>query len=529
MRTLTPDKAGPREWIGLAVLTLPTILIALDMNVLHLAVPSLTEDLNPSSSQLLWIIDIYGFLIAGFLITMGNLGDRVGRRRVLLYGAAAFGLASVLAAFAPNANLLIVARALLGIAGATLMPSTMSLIRNMFAHAGQRRTAITVWMTSFMGGSAVAPLVGGIMLERLWWGSVFLLGVPVMLLLLAVGPWLLPEYRDPKPGRLDPLSVVLSVLAVLAVIYGLKAVAEDGVGVVPVAVVLAGVALAVGFVRRQRVLDDPLLDLKLLRIPEFSVSLSTQTIAVFSMGGVMLFMAQYLQLVAGLSPLESGLVMVPGTVFGIVGTLLLPRLVRWVRPAYLIGFGALLAAGGMLFFTQVDASGQLWLIVAGHIVVSLGFGPPMSLTADLIIGSAPPNKAGAAGAASETSGELGLALGVAIFGSIGTAIYRSNVAVPDAATAVQAETVEDTLGGAVSVARDLPGEAAAGLLESARSAFSTGMALGAGIGAVLVALISVLVVTKLRHLEAGTGDGEAEPEAAEPERVPESAEACRTA
>ncbi|MFO7496336.1 MAG: MFS transporter, partial [Desulfobacterales bacterium] len=186
----SPAKAGRREWIGLAVLMLPTLLIAMDLTVLHLAVPSLSTDLQPSSTQLLWIVDIYGFMIAGSLITMGTLGDRIGRRKLLLIGAAAFGLASTVAAFSPTADLLIAARALLGVAGATLMPSTMSLIRNMFLDSRQRTAAIGIWVSGFSVGSAIGPLVGGILLENYWWGSVFLLGVPVMIVLLIAGPLL---------------------------------------------------------------------------------------------------------------------------------------------------------------------------------------------------------------------------------------------------------------------------------------------------------------------------------------------------
>src|SRR5687767_7044603 len=229
----TPPRAGRREWIGLAVIALPCLLYSMDLTVLNVAVPHLSADLKPSSSQLLWIIDIYGFLVAGFLITMGGLGDRIGRRRLLLIGAVAFGAASVLAAFSTSAVMLIAARAVLGVAGATLMPSTLSLIRNMFHDPIQRTAAIGVWTTSFSVGGIIAPLLGGLLLEYFWWGSVFLVGVPVMLVLLAVGPVLLPEFRDPDAGRIDLVSAALSLLAILAVISGVKRIAEDGVGWLP--------------------------------------------------------------------------------------------------------------------------------------------------------------------------------------------------------------------------------------------------------------------------------------------------------
>src|SRR5687768_13525191 len=226
--TMTPARAGKREWIGLAAIALPCLLYAMDLTVLNLAVPKLSADLKPSSTQLLWIIDIYGFLVAGSLITMGTLGDRIGRRRLLMIGAVAFGVASVLAAFSRSAEMLIATRAVLGLAGATLAPSTLSLIRNMFLDADQRRVAIGVWITSYSVGAAIGPLVGGVLLEHFRWGSVFLIGVPVMVLLLVIGPSLLPEYRDPNAGRLDLLSAAMSLAAVLLVIYGLKKTAEDG-------------------------------------------------------------------------------------------------------------------------------------------------------------------------------------------------------------------------------------------------------------------------------------------------------------
>ncbi len=216
------ETAGRREWIGLAVLALPTLLASLDMSVLFLALPHLSADLGANSSQQLWILDIYGFMLAGFLVTMGTLGDRIGRRRLLMFGATAFGLASIVAAWSTSAEMLILARAALGIAGATLMPSTLALIRNMFHDARQRGVAIAVWMSCFMVGTAIGPLIGGVMLSMFWWGSVFLLAVPVMVILLVAAPTLLPEYRDAAAGRVDLTSVVLSLAAILPVIYGLK-------------------------------------------------------------------------------------------------------------------------------------------------------------------------------------------------------------------------------------------------------------------------------------------------------------------
>jgi MFS transporter, DHA2 family, multidrug resistance protein len=274
MNDTTPARATRREWIGLAVIALPCLVYAMDMTVLNLAVPAISTELKPTASQLLWIIDIYGFLVAGFLITMGTLGDRIGRRKLLLIGAAAFGAASVIAAFSHSAEMLIAMRALLGIAGATLAPSTMSLIRNMFHDERQRQFAIGIWIASFSLGGAIGPLVGGVMLQLFWWGSVFLLAVPVMALLLLLGPRLLPEYRDPNAGRVDLPSVAQSLTAVLAVIYGLKRIAEQGVSATSVAIVLAGLMIGVLFVRRQGTLAYPLLELKLFRQSRFAAAIA---------------------------------------------------------------------------------------------------------------------------------------------------------------------------------------------------------------------------------------------------------------
>jgi MFS transporter, DHA2 family, multidrug resistance protein len=302
-----PPPAGRREWIGLAVLALACLLYAMDLTVLHLAVPSLSADLQPTSSQLLWITDIYGFMVAGFLIAIGTLGDRIGRRRLLLLGAAAFGVVSVFAALSTSPEMLIASRALLGIAGATLAPATLSLIFSMFLDPRQRQVAIGIWITSFSVGGAIGPVLGGVLLERFWWGSVFLLALPVMALLLVLGPLVLPEYRAPDAGRLDLVSAAMSLLAVLALVFGLKRVAQDGIGPVAVAAVLVGLVVGVAFARRQLRLADPMIDLRLFRNRAFNASLATNLLGIFIVVGYFLFVAQYLQLVLGLSPLQAGI------------------------------------------------------------------------------------------------------------------------------------------------------------------------------------------------------------------------------
>src|SRR2546423_5522284 len=366
----TPQ-AGRREWIGLAVIALPCLLYSMDLTVLHLAVPHLTEALAPSSVQLLWIIDIYGFLLAGSLITMGTLGDRIGRRRLLLVGAAFFGAASVLAAFSRSATTLIVSRALLGLAGATIAPSTLSLIRNMFLDARERTTAISIWIITFSLGGAIGPLLGGVLLERFWWGSVFLLSVPVMILLLAVGPSLLPEYRDPDAGRPDVPSAALSIAAILAIIYGLKRTAQDGVSGVAIMSVVAGVMIGLVFVRRQKRLADPLIDLRLFRIPTFRASLVLYGGTILLLFGAFLFLPQYLQLVLGLSPLVGGLWTLPWAVGFLLGSLLTPALARRVRPAILMSWGlAVSAVGDFLLAAVGTGRGGLALFAVATFVLT---------------------------------------------------------------------------------------------------------------------------------------------------------------
>ncbi len=512
-------RAGRREWIGLAVLALACVLYSTDLTVLHLAVPQLSADLQPSSAQLLWIVDIYGFMVAGSLIMMGTLGDRIGRRRLLLIGASAFGVASVLAAFSTSAEMLIATRALLGLAGATLAPSTLSLIRNMFLDSHQRTVAIGVWITSFSVGGAIGPLLGGAMLEFFWWGSVFLLAVPVMAVLLVLGPALLPEFRDPNAGRPDPVSVVMSLVAVLSVIFGLKQIAQNGLGLVPALSIGCGVAVGVLFVRRQRRLADPLVDVGLFRRPAFSASLVTFTLAIFAMFGMFLYIAQYLQLVLGLSPLMTGLWMLPQSVGFIAGSMLAPVIVRRFRPASVMGAGLALTALGLGILAQIEGTSGLAFLVTGSIVMSLGLGPVFTLGTDLIISAAPPERAGAASGISETSAELGGALGIAVLGSIGTAIYRSELAgaLPAALPAEAARAARDTLGGALAVAEELPAPVGGVLVDVAHAAFTHGLRLSATIGCVLMIAVAVFAASLLRRLQpAGLGStqsdlGEAAP------------------
>lgn len=492
------EKAGRREWAGLLVIALPCVLYSMDLTVLNLALPSISAQLGPTSAQTLWIVDIYGFLVAGCLITMGNLGDRIGRRRLLLIGASAFAIASLLAAFAKSPNLLIAARALLGITGATLAPSTLSLIRNMFNDARERTIAIGIWTTSFSFGSAIGPVIGGAMLERFGWGSVFLLAVPVMLMLLVLGPRLLPEFRDAAAGPIDPVSALLSLSAVLSAIYGLKLWAAHGVGWEPLIAIASGLVLGTSFVRRQLTLADPLIDLKLFRSASFSVPLITYTLIAAVGLGFYVLCAQYLQLVLGFSPLRAGLWTLPGSIAVTLGSILAPAIVRRARPSVVMAGGFGLAAVGFTVLSQVGTFG-LTAVVIGTVLVYFGMGPIVTLGTDLVVSAAPPERAGAAAGISETSAELGGAVGIAILGSLATVTYRaamSDTAISQLSAAARA-LAGDTLSGAVQVAAGLSPAQATLLLHDARAAFTAALQLSAAVCAVVAAVAGVAAALAL--------------------------------
>lgn len=506
------DKATSKEWIGLLVLALPCLLIAMDMTVLHLAVPHLTASLDPTSDQLLWIVDIYGFFIAGSLITMGTLGDRIGRRKLLMIGGACFGAASVLAAFANTSEMLIFARGVLGLAGATLMPSTLSLIRNMFHNDKERSFAIAAWMTTFMVGTAAGPLLGGLVLSYFWWGAVFLLNVPVMALLLLVAPILLPEHKAEKFGKLDLYSAALSLCSILAIIYGVKLFAAYGGGTEAVLSTMLGLLGAWVFVRRQAKLDDPLLDLELLYRRTISVPIIVQTAAIFVGMAYFMFLSQSLQLVIGLSPIEAGMAMLPATVSGIVGSLGAPALISRFRPGSVMASALGLTAFGFGLLSLPGSVTNIYLLVTGATIFSLGITPVAMICTDMVVAAAPKDRAGSAAAMSETSAELGGALGIAILGSIGTAIYRQNMdeLIPNTLPDAVATSVGNTLGGAVNALAQDSSNIAQSLLMSARDAFTDGLQVISIICAALMVLSAIGTIITLRdarcEAEGGSDD-----------------------
>src|SRR5690554_1156819 len=496
--TIKKPQAGVKEWIGLAVLALPTFLLGLDVTALYLSFPALAADLQPSSTQGLWIMDSYGILIAGFLITMGTLGDRIGRRKLLMMGAISFGIASVLAAYSTSAEMLIAARALLGITGAALMPSTLALISNMFLHPRQRSLAIGIWATMFALGMAAGPLVGGILLEHYWWGSVFLVAVPVIILLLVIAPFFLPEYKAPQNGKFDLLSVALSLVTILPGIYGIKHAAKYGLDPVAFIAITGSMICGTLFVRRQLRLASPLLDIKLFKNSAFSIALSILFIGLIGVGGVMLLVTQYLQLVEGLSPLDAGMWMGPPALMMFLAAIVSPLIARQIRPGFVMSGALILSTIGYLVLTQLESGSGITFVVVGFSLVYLGLGTIASLGTDLVVSSAPATKAGSASAMSETVQELGLAVGVATLGSLTTFVYRCQIAdfVPTDLSDEFSVIVEDSLWGASSIANLLPLD----LLVQAKAAFTVGLNVANWVGAVLIFILAILSAISLRHI-----------------------------
>jgi len=449
----------------------------MDLSVLFLAMPAIVADLNPSASELLWINDIYGFMVAGFLVTMGTIGDRIGRRRVLLIGAFAFSLASAFTAYSSTAQQLIVARALLGIAGATIAPSTLSLVVNLFESESERKRAVSIWGTAFALGGLVGPLVGGVVLQYFHWGSVFLLNIPIMLALLIAGPFLVPEYKNANGGRLDLPSVILSLATVLSIIYGFKHMASHGFAISQLLDIAAGMLVGVLFINRQKAVPYPLIDLTLFRTPAFTASLIVNLVGVFFVFGVSLFQNSFLQLVLGLSPLAAALWSVPSELVLIITSFQAYRFSNRLGPTKTVLVGLLVNAAGATMMAGAVYGESLAGVLGARMLINLGFVPVFFTTTGLIVGTAPAEHAGSASAISETSAEFGGALGVALLGSLGTFLYRMMMEGADLSglTRAQQLAVSTTLAGAVETATTI-GETTPAWLEVARSSFSIGFA-----------------------------------------------------
>ncbi|MCL6422566.1 MFS transporter [Brachybacterium sp. JHP9] len=493
-----PSSAPRTRWLALAVLMLPVLLVSVDNTVLAFAIPAISTALRPSGTDLLWIVDIYPLLLAGLLVPMGSIGDRIGRRRILLIGAAGFTVVSAIAAFVPSAGALIAARAAMGFFGAMIMPATLSLIRNIFTDPTERRTAIAIWAAGFSGGAALGPIVGGFLLEHYWWGSVFLMAVPVLVPLLALGPWLIPESRDPHPGPVDPLSIALVMAAMVPLVWAVKNFAHEGPSVLVLLAALVSLLVGAWFVRRQLRRPEPMLDVRLFAVPAFSASIAANLLSVFSMVGFLYFVSQHLQLVSGRTPMEAGLLLLPGLAVTIIAGLAVVKLVELVRPAHAVVAGLLLNAVGYGIILLTGSAGTDAGLIAAFAVLGAGVGMAETISNDLILSAVPASKAGAASAISETAYELGAVLGTAVLGSILNAAYRSGVVLPEGLDAQQAQAASETLGGATEVAGSLPADAAGALLHSAREAFDSGVVWTSVVGVVFMLIAAAVVAVAMR-------------------------------
>ncbi|NED16705.1 MFS transporter [Streptomyces sp. SID9913] len=500
--------AGANRWVVLVVLCASLLLVAVDATVLHVAVPAVTEDLRPGAMELLWIVDAYPLVCASLLILFGTLGDRVGRRRVLLLGYTLFGLASGMAALADNGAVLIAARALLGVGGAMIMPATLSILRQVFPERRERALAIGIWSAVAAVGAAVGPLLGGFLLEHFWWGSVFLVNIPLMLVSLPVGRLLLPESKGDGSGPWDLLGALMAAGGLFAVVLGVKRLggAETAGSVWTLLPLLAGGALLAAFVRRQRRRTHPLVDLHMFARPAFSTSVGCIVLAMLALVGLQLIAAQYLQLVLGLSPLETGLRLLPLTFAAMGAGLAGARMLRRFGPRRMVSAGFCLTAAAVVLLTAMGGHDNWPLLLAGFVLLGFGLETTLFGAYESMLSDAPADRAGGAAAIGETSYQLGAGIGIALLGSVMNAAYAPGLSgvpgVPASATAAASHS----LGEAYEVAAQLGGPAGVALRQAARHSFVHGLhvTLLVSAGLLLLGAVMALRLPRVMSCEAGT-------------------------
>ncbi|MFE3430963.1 MFS transporter [Streptomyces sp. NPDC059171] len=488
------------RWVVLVVLCLSLLVVALDATVLHVAVPSLTEDLRPSGTALLWIVDAYPLVCASLLILFGTLGDRIGRRRVLLIGYALFGLASALAATADTSGVLIAARALLGVGGAMIMPATLSILRQVFPDRRERALAIGVWTAVAAVGAATGPVVGGFLVEHFWWGSVFLINIPLMAVILPLGRWLLPESRGGDDGPWDVLGALMAAAGVLGVVLGVKRLG-GGAGLLdPVALgpSALGLALLVLFVRRQKRRRHPLIDVAMFARPAFSTAVGCIVLAMLALVGLQLIAVQYLQLVLGLTPLETGLRLLPLTFAAMAAGATGSYTLRRFGPRRMVGWGFVLTASSVLVLTAMGQHDRPALLTAAFVLLGFGLQTTLFGAYESMLSDAPPERAGGAAAIGETSYQLGAGLGIALLGSVMNAAYAPGLASlrEKGVPARAASEASHSLGEAYQVAAQLGGPMGDLLRSTARHAFIGGLHLTLVVSAGLL-LLGALAALRL--------------------------------
>ncbi|MEU0375267.1 MFS transporter [Streptomyces sp. NPDC006283] len=499
---------GTNRWVVLFVLCVSLVLVALDATVLHVAVPAVTEDLRPSGVELLWIVDAYPLVCAALLILFGTLGDRIGRRRVLLIGYGIFGLASATAAFAPSPEVLIGARALLGVGGAMIMPATLSILRAVFPDRRERATAIGIWTATAAVGAATGPVLGGFLVENFWWGSVFLINIPLMVLMLLAGRWLLPESRGGADGPWDVLGALMAAAGMLGVVLGVKRLGA-GAGLLDVTAVgplLFGGALLALFVGRQKRREHPLIDMGMFARAAFSTSVGCIILGMLALVGLELIAVQYLQLILGLSPLETGLRLLPLTfaamAAGATGSYSLKRL----GPRRMVGGGFVLTAGAVLLLTVMGQHDRPWLLTAAFVLLGFGLQTTLFGAYESMLSEAPVEQAGGAAAIGETSYQLGAGMGIALLGSVMNAAYAPAVASATGVPGTASSAASHSLGEAYQVADRLGGHAGEVLRSTARHSFVHGLHITLLVSAALLLLGALAAVRLPRKMECATAE-----------------------
>ncbi|WP_244943391.1 MFS transporter [Streptomyces inhibens] len=489
---------GVNRWTVLIVLCVSLLFVALDTTILYVAVPSVTEDLRPGPVELLWIVDVYPLIAASLLILFGTLGDRVGRRRVLLLGYGLFGLASAAAALAPNPQILMVARALLGIGGAMIMPATLSILRQVFPDRRERAVAIGVWSAVAAVGAAVGPVLGGFLVENFWWGSVFLINIPMMAAMLLIGRWLLPESRGERNGPWDVIGAIIAALGVLGIVLGVKRIGSGAavLGTTTLVPIVVGIALLTLFVRRQHRREHPLIDMRLFSRPAFGTSVGCIVLAMLALVGLQLIAVQYLQLVLGLSPLETGLRMLPLVFAAMAAGLTGSKMLQALGPRAMVSLGFVLTAVAVLCLTAMSSQDRPWLLSLGFVLLGFGFQSTLFGAYESMLSEAPAEQSGGAAAIGETSYQLGAGIGVALLGSVMNAAYAPGLSHVDGVPGRAAASAAHSLGEAYKVAAGLGPAAKAALREAARDSFVRGLHITLVASAVLL-LVGAAIALRL--------------------------------
>ncbi|MFE3559285.1 MFS transporter, partial [Streptomyces sp. NPDC059193] len=502
---LRAASGGGNRWVVLAVLCVSLVLVALDATILHVAVPSLTEDLRPGSIELLWIVDAYPLVCAALLILFGTLGDRVGRRRILLLGYGLFGAASAMAALADNAQVLIAARALLGIGGAMIMPATLSILRQVFPDRRERALAIGIWTAVAAIGAASGPVLGGFLVQHFWWGSVFLINIPLMALILPLGRWLLPESKGSSDGPWDVTGALMAAAGVLGSVLGIKRLGAerellDLEALVPL---VLGVALLVLFVRRQKRRPHPLIDMRMFSRAAFSTSVGCIVLAMLALVGLELIAVQYLQLVLHLSPLETGLRLLPLTfaamAAGATGSYTLAR----IGPRTMVSLGFLLTAFAVLVLTFMGHDDRPVLLTVGFILLGFGLQTTLFAAYESMLNEAPAATAGGAASIGETSYQLGAGMGIALLGSVMNAAYAPGLADVPGVSAQDSAGAAHSLGEAYQIAAQLGGPAGEALHAAARNSFVYGLHVTLLVSAGLLVAGAVMALKLPRAMDCG--------------------------